>query len=150
MGSLGDCGLQDAVKYLGPKSLDQIVEEIDRCSVGVIPNRRSPFTEINMPTRIFEYLSRGKPVIAPRTAGIRDYFEEDQIVFFEPGDPDDLACKLQWVFTQKDEVNDLVENGQRVYQRHQWCEERTRFVSVVSALMNAPSSRPIARSFQAR
>jgi glycosyltransferase involved in cell wall biosynthesis len=65
-------GLQTAVRYLGPKNLEQISEAIDACDVGVIPNRGSIFTEINMPTRIFEYLARGKSVIAPRTAGIRD------------------------------------------------------------------------------
>jgi glycosyltransferase involved in cell wall biosynthesis len=76
-------GLQEAVRYLGVRSLDQIVEAIDDCDVGIIPNRRSVFTEINMPTRIFEYLARGKPVIAPLTAGIQDYFSSDELLFFE-------------------------------------------------------------------
>src|SRR5439155_24815829 len=54
------------------------------CDVGIIPNRRSIFTEINFPTRIFEYLARGKPVIAPLTTGIGDYFSKDELVVFNP------------------------------------------------------------------
>ena len=61
---------------------EKIVEAIDECDVGVIPNRRSIFTELNTPTRIFEYLSRGKPVIAPSAPGIQDYFSGDALVFF--------------------------------------------------------------------
>ena len=63
--------------------------------IGVIPNRRSIFTEINTPTRIFEYLSQGKPVIAPRVPGIVDYFGPEDLVFFELGDADDLALRTR-------------------------------------------------------
>ncbi len=53
--------------------------------MGLIPNHRSAFAEINTPTRIFEYLALGKPVIAPRAAGISDYFDEGSMIFFELG-----------------------------------------------------------------
>ena len=39
--------------------------EIEQCDVGLIPNRQSVFTELNTPTRIFEYLAIGKPEAAP-------------------------------------------------------------------------------------
>jgi len=79
-------GLQEAVHYLGPRRLGDLVGEIERCDVGVIPNHRNSFTDINMLTRIFEYLALGKPVIAPRTSGIQDYFSSDSLIFFESGD----------------------------------------------------------------
>ncbi len=65
-------GLQEAVYYLGPRRLEDLVAEIEGCDVGVIPNHRNSFTDINTPTRIFEYLAIGKPAIAPRTSGIQD------------------------------------------------------------------------------
>jgi len=58
-------------------------------NVGLIPNLRNPFTEINMPTRIFENLAMEKPVIVPNTAGIRDYFDDSKMIFFEPGSSED-------------------------------------------------------------
>src|SRR5205823_2618353 len=78
-------GLADVVHYLGAKSLDEIAKAIEDCDVGIIPNRRSVFTEINTPTRIFEYLALGKPVIAPFAPGITDYFEKQDLFFFEFG-----------------------------------------------------------------
>ena len=77
--------LREAVRYLGRKNLEEIVEEIRKCDVGIIPNRRSIFTELNTPTRIFEYLSQGKPVIAPRAPGILDYFQERRSHLFRVG-----------------------------------------------------------------
>ena len=41
---------------------------------AAVPNRRSMFTELNFPTRLFEYLAMRRQVIAPSTKGIRDYF----------------------------------------------------------------------------
>jgi glycosyltransferase involved in cell wall biosynthesis len=47
----------------------EIVELINRCDLGVVPNHRNSFTDINTPTRIFEYLSLGKPVVAHAHSG---------------------------------------------------------------------------------
>ena len=69
----------------GRKYLEEIVKEIEKCDLGIIPNQRNAFTDINTPTRVFEYLAMGKPVIAPSTEGIRDYFDNDSLLFFEAG-----------------------------------------------------------------
>ena len=97
-------GLKDSVRYLGPKPLEEIVDAIEACSVGIIPNQRSIFTELNTPTRIFEYLALGKPVIAPDAPGITDYFDEESLIFFELGNADDLARKIEYVFHNPAEV----------------------------------------------
>ena len=86
METVKESGLEQAVHYKGQKPLEEIVEAIETCDVGVIPNKRSIFTELNTPTRIFEYLALGKSVIAPRASGITDYFGEDSLIFFELGD----------------------------------------------------------------
>ena len=128
MDSVRRSPLSEAVRYLGPKKLDQIVEAIGECDVGVIPNRRSIFTELNTPTRIFEYLSQGKPVIAPRAPGILDYFGPQELILFELGDADDLAAKIEYVFKQPEQIFGIVERGQEVYRAHEWSAERPRFI----------------------
>ena len=50
-------GLSKSVHYLGAKRLEDLASAIDECDVGVIPNQQNAFTEINTPTRIFEYLA---------------------------------------------------------------------------------------------
>ncbi len=137
LNSVRGSSLEQSVRYLGPKTLEQIVEAIDDCHVGIIPNRRSIFTEINTPTRIFEYLSRGKPVIAPAVPGIRDYFTDGQLVFFELGDANDLARKLEYVCFHPEEVEKTVKLGQAVYRDHRWSAERTKFTNLAGELLTA-------------
>lgn len=136
MNTVKERGLQDVVQFLGGKNLNQIAAAIDECDVGVIPNRRSIFTEINTPTRIFEYLARGKAVIAPRSGGILDYFSDDSLVLFDLGDAGDLARKMQFVHAQPAQVVDIVRNGQAIYRAHRWSEERVGLLHVVSQLLN--------------
>lgn len=117
-------GLDDVIRYLGPKRLEDLVTEISLCDLGVIPNHRNPFTEINTPTRIFEYLALGKPVIAPATQGIQDYFAKDSLLFFEAGNAADLAQQIAYAFSHPSEATQIARKGQQVYSRHQWPEER--------------------------
>ena len=129
-------GLDKAVHYLGPKRLEDVVEEIRKCDVGIVPNHRSAFAEINTPTRIFEYLALGKPAIAPRARGIQDYFSEDALLFFELGNAEELAQKIEYVYSQPSEVMVIVKRGQEVYLAHTWRQESQILVNLVGKLLN--------------
>lgn len=128
-------GLEQCVYYLGPKSLEELVREIDNCDVGIIPNHRSAFADINTPTRIFEYLALGKPVIAPCTPGIQDYFSAESLVFFEPGNLQDLAQAIEYVALHYREAVERAERGQQIYMEHTWSQERRTLVNLVSTLL---------------
>ena len=128
-------GLGDRVHYLGSKRLEDLVKEIEDCDIGIIPNHRNAFTEINTPTRIFEYLALGKPVIAPRTPGIQDYFGPESLLFFESGDAEGLAKKVEYAFSHPVEVIEIVKRGQEVYREHSWPTERRRLTDLVAGIL---------------
>lgn len=129
-------GLLDAVRYLGPRRLEELVHEIEVCDVGIIPNHQNSFTAINTPTRIFEYLALGKPVIAPRTPGIQDYFSKSSLLFFEAGNPEDLAKSIEYAYFHPVEVSEIAKRGQEVYREHTWQQERTRLTQLVAGLLH--------------
>ena len=135
MADARSAGLEGCTHYLGPKRLEELVQEIEACDVGVIPNQRNPFTDINTPTRIFEYLALGKPVIAPRTPGIQDYFDSDSLLFFEAGDAEELAAQIESVYSQPRQAIEIAERGQKIYLAHTWQEERETLVKLVSGLL---------------
>jgi glycosyltransferase involved in cell wall biosynthesis len=128
--------LDGAVKYMGPKSLEKISEAILECDLGIIPNRRSIFTEINTPTRIFEYLSRGKPVIAPLAPGITDYFGPEDLFYFELGNAPELAQRIEQVYRNPFQVQEILERGQQIYLKHCWKSERESFLDAVAKVLS--------------
>jgi glycosyltransferase involved in cell wall biosynthesis len=126
--------IQNCVRYMGPKKLEELAHEIEACDVGIIPNQRNAFTDINTPTRIFEYLALGKPVIAPRTTGIEDYFGQDSLFFFESGNAEGLAEELRAVYSNPARAIETAERGQNIYLKHCWREESQNLVTLVSGL----------------
>lgn len=128
-------GLQDSVHHLGPRRLEDIARAIEECDVGVIPNQRNVFTELNTPTRIFEYLALGKPVIAPRAPGIQDYFGEESILSFELGNSEELAKQIEYVFFHPVEATEIAKRGQQVYLAHTWPRQRQVLLGAVARLL---------------
>jgi len=135
MESVKERGLASSVHYMGQKPLEQIVDAIETCNVGIIPNKRSIFTELNTPTRIFEYLALGKPVIAPRASGITDYFDEDSLIFFELGDADDLARRIEYVFHNPSEVGEITRRARQIHLAHTWKAEKSTLMELVTHLV---------------
>jgi glycosyltransferase involved in cell wall biosynthesis len=133
--------LEKHVQYFGDSSQEAIARAIRECDLGLVPNLKTPFTEINFPVRIFEYLALGKPVLVPFTRGIRDYFGPENMLFFRRGindeeeEEENLASAIRWVFEHPEETRTLVEKGQEVYRRHPWRAERGRFLRLISQLL---------------
>lgn len=129
-----ELGVESLISYMGPKLLEDLVGEIQKCDVGVIPNQNNPFTDINTPTRIFEYLALGKPVVAPRTLGIQDYFHSDSLFFFESGNGDNLADTIEYVAANPAKAASVAELGQAVYLAHSWDRERRHLQELIGSL----------------
>jgi glycosyltransferase involved in cell wall biosynthesis len=128
-------GLSDSIDYLGARDRSGVATAIANCDVGVVPNRRNAFSELNTPTRIFECLALGKPVIAPRTRGICDYFAEGDLIFFEVGNADNLARQLEFVYSNPADAEKIVNRGQRVYRTNSWSRQRANLIDAVSRLL---------------
>jgi len=128
--------LDNIVKYFGQVPIEKIVEIIPECDVGIIPNRLNPFTKINFPTRIFEYLYMKKPVVVPRTQGINDYFDESSIFYFDAGDAENLANVIFNVYSDPTKTIDVVNNGYRIYQNYRWEHQSKNLIKIYKELLN--------------
>ncbi|MEZ5329463.1 MAG: glycosyltransferase [Verrucomicrobiales bacterium] len=139
-------GLAHCIRYEGPRKIEEIVTAIDECDVGIIPNLRNIFTEINTPTRIFEFLFRGKAVIAPSAPGVLEYFGEQDLVCFELGDAAGLARQIEFVFQNPDEVLEITRRGQAVCRAHRWSEESKELIALFDRLLCNTSNRALTES----
>ncbi len=72
-----DVGLQEHVRFSGPKSFDDTLEAISQCDVAVLieaPCEHGIF----LPSKIIDYAQTGRPIlsISPRTGVMRDLLSE--------------------------------------------------------------------------
>ncbi|MFQ5737524.1 MAG: glycosyltransferase family 4 protein [Acidobacteriota bacterium] len=120
--------LTDVVRFHGFISIEEIAAAIRRVDLGIIPNKRTVFTEINLPTRILEYLCLGRPVVAPRTEGITDYFDDNALFFFEPGNAESLARTILRVKRDRGLREAVIERGGRIHRQHRWESQKRDLV----------------------
>ena len=127
--------LENTVKYFGLVSIEKIVEMIPECDIGIIPNRLGPFTQINLPTRIFEYLYMQKPIVVPRTQGIKDYFDEESIFYFNAGDSEDLANVIFNIYSHPEKSLEVVNNGYEIYKKNSWTNQGKNLINIYNELL---------------
>lgn len=131
-----ELNLSDFVELRGLVIVDKIAEAIKEIDLGVIPNRVNPFTQINFPVRTFEYLVMHKPVIVPRTRGIRDYFSEDSIFYFNPGDSGDLARTILKVYDNPIATQEVLNKSLEVFNNYRWESQKQNLLHLTNNLFS--------------
>jgi len=135
--------LQNRVIFHGSVPIEEIAKALATIDIGIVPNKRNPFTELNFPTRIFECLIMGKPVIVPRTQGILDYFDEESLFFFEPDNVEDLARQIIDIYKNPSRRQAVLKRGMEIYYRHCWELQREKLIHLVQGLLHSiiPSTK---------
>ena len=83
-------GVEDRVTFHGRVPIEAVPAAIAAADVGLAPTRRSEFTDFSLSTKAYEYAAMGRTVVASRLPMVERIFGDD-VVTYEPGDPDDLA-----------------------------------------------------------
>ena len=120
------------VQNHGLISLETIALEIKSIHLGIIPNKKTVFTEINIPMRIFEYLNLKRPIIVPETKGIKDYFNSNSIYFFESGNYESLEKAILQAYNDiKSESYQILNEGLKIYNNFCWKKERQKLEKIL-------------------
>jgi glycosyltransferase involved in cell wall biosynthesis len=127
---VNNLGLSHIVKFTGNVPINLIPHYIKSATVGIVPLLKDGYMELCAPNKLFEYVALKKPVIAADVAGIRAYFNEEQVEFFKPGDPEDLARKVIYLLKNPQRRSELVQEAWKVYENIRW--EKTKLVYLKS------------------
>jgi glycosyltransferase involved in cell wall biosynthesis len=130
-----DLNIKDIVETRGVVMVDKIAAIIPTIDLGIIPNRISSFIQINFPVRIFEYLVMNKPVIVPRTQGIRDYFGDDTIFYFDSDDILDLERKIFEVYYDKPKTEKILKKSLEVLSQNRWYKQKEKLIEIYKILI---------------
>jgi glycosyltransferase involved in cell wall biosynthesis len=84
-------GLADACDFLGNLAHAEVLHQLRRAAVCVVPSRSD-----NCPLTVIEALACGKPLVATRVGGIPELLEDSREGFLvPPDDPQALAERLE-------------------------------------------------------
>jgi glycosyltransferase involved in cell wall biosynthesis len=127
-----ELGLQNQVtinNFAIPVS--DLPELINRADMGVVPNRNDLFNGDLLPTKMLEYVSLGKPVVASQTRVISHYFDNSMVQFFEPGNAESLAKNILDSYRNWEKAKEKAKNYLKFTSQYNWKQVSMRYVDLV-------------------
>jgi glycosyltransferase involved in cell wall biosynthesis len=128
-------GLSDRVtiegRYMPHKA---VLQRVNGASVGVVPNLPTPLNRFALSSKLFEYVALGVPVISAGLPTIREYFDDSEVLFFEPGDASSLAAALVQTAADPSGAAGRADKAQLRNAAYAWQINGSRYRSLLATL----------------
>jgi glycogen(starch) synthase len=84
--------------------------------------------------KVAEYVALGQPVICSGIATMRDYFSDDELLFFEPGNAEDLARAIRDLLADPAAAGERAARSRLRLDKLDWPAQKVSLVETVEAL----------------
>jgi glycosyltransferase involved in cell wall biosynthesis len=139
---VNNLGLHEHVLLGGFVPIDGIPALVAAADLGVVPYRQNPFTDLLYPTKAFEYIIMGVPVVMSSTGAVTELFPDVPDMFVPPEDVNALATRILDLYRDPRRLQALLEAAQRAYAPYAWENQRERYLAVMRGLL--PSAHRVA------
>jgi glycosyltransferase involved in cell wall biosynthesis len=126
--------LEQRIHLRGWMPFPDLMALIRESDVGIIAMRRSPYSELIDTCKMYEYMAMMKPVIVSRLPTVEDNFDDSCVMFFRPGDHEDLARCIRELYENPGKRRTLAENAHARYQRMKWNVAKNRYLGLLGSL----------------
>ncbi|MCI0494164.1 glycosyltransferase family 4 protein [candidate division KSB1 bacterium] len=124
--------VQNHIQFHGYVSRDKTMEFLNTVNLGIIPTRKSKYTDLSLSNKFMECIYFEVPTIASNINTYRYYFPDDCMTYFQSGDIADLASKIEFAMN---EYGTVQEKAHRAYLRYQenynWQKMMDRYVAAI-------------------
>lgn len=127
-----ELNVHDHIQFHGYVSRDKTMQFLNTVNLGIIPTRKSKYTDLSLSNKFMECIYFEVPTIASNIDTYRYYFPDDCITYFQSGNIADLAAKIEFAMTSYAIAQD---KARRAYLRYQenynWKKMMDRYVEAI-------------------
>jgi len=116
--------IPEKAHFTGFIPFENIPKTIGNADIGIVPM----LADLMLPNKLFEYIILNIPTI-------KDYFDESCVMYFEPGNPEDLAEKILYLYNHPDKRKELVKNASEIYEKYKWSRMKEVYLDVYKKLL---------------
>ena len=131
--------LHEHVHLRGWIVLDDVPKVISEADLGVVSYRQNAFTELLYPTKAFECIAVGVPVVMAGTRAVLELFGRVPDMFFTPEDVDALASLILALYRDPKRRQRLMDAAGEAYAPHAWEKMAERYVLQMRRLARGDS-----------
>jgi glycosyltransferase involved in cell wall biosynthesis len=127
-------GLNGSVRFVAGVPIAAIPAIALPADIGIAPHRVDELYDMCFPSKIYDYLRLGLPVVAARTKSLVAYYGESTIRLFPAGDSRALADSILELVTHAETVERMHASADAFMQRVSWRIERGKYLEIVERL----------------
>lgn len=133
---VSELSLGDRIRFSdGFRPIEEIIPEIRRAHLAVIPTRYEISTDYMLPTKLLEYLSFGIPAVFTPTKTVKYYFGDEHPLYIHEPTPGEIADKIRWIRANYAEAKKLTaELQERWFANYYWPEHRRTYLELLEQL----------------
>lgn len=136
-------GLSESVILTGRRPASEMPAYLAASDIGLWPAHKSTIMEHLVPTKVIDYMERGKPVIATRLPGLETEFGTlPGILYIEK--PEETLDRAETLLQQEDPRESARQLGltclERMRERESWEEVTERFGRLLESVIPVPQS----------
>ena len=128
------------VECLGKLNRTQVVELLQSCQIGManLLNVGQYNRFDNFPTKVYEYMSLGLPVILSRSDYGDRVLEQYRFgISVDPENVEEIADAIRYLLDHPDEARQMGENGRRaVKEQYNWGVEEKKLLALYEDILN--------------
>lgn len=114
--------------------LHEIPALLADCHLGLVPLEISSITNYALSLKLLEYLSLGMPSVTVRNVALAYYFDEDDLLFYEPGDPESLCAVLDRLAVSPELFYRYQQRAVVLRERFLWSREKQKYIALLQKL----------------
>jgi glycosyltransferase involved in cell wall biosynthesis len=131
-------GMEPAITITGRVPFDQIGDYLQQAAVGWVAWQAIPKYQESIPTKLFEYMAYGLPIVSSDLTSIRPFVDDGANGYRVPADdPAAHARALVSLLRQPDQAAAMGDKGrQLVLTRYNWDEMAARLLALYQELLS--------------
>ncbi|HKI77828.1 MAG TPA: glycosyltransferase family 4 protein [Ignavibacteriaceae bacterium] len=94
---VSDLNLCENVNLNGKIAREQIPALIKNHDIGIVPYLQTDYMNLALPTKAFEYIATGLPVIATKLKDLYETFDDQSITYVEDDKPEGIANAIKYL-----------------------------------------------------
>lgn len=133
-----DLKVEDLVEILPHVPIREVPGLMAKADLGIYTAYPSPHMNIAPPTKVFEFVQMGLPVIASRLPVLEQCFDDNSMKFFSPGNVEAFSAAVEQLWSDPCLRQGLADGADRGFQHENcWHNEQSKYFSLLNEMVGS-------------
>lgn len=120
------------IEFLGYLPYQEIINFLKQACIAVIPNRNESTSHFTSPLKLFEYMAAGCAIVASNIPSLHEILNDDEAVWFEPGNPQSLAEAIKILSADIDKAKKMGEIVREKAYNYTWDARAKKIIELIN------------------